>query len=268
MPELPEIRNLARQMQAALVGKRITGSDVLQPKSLNLPVGEFTAALAGNTIGAVTSRGKWLRLDLAQGRLFLNLGMGGEVLLVSRNNLPAKRRLVLDFDDDTSLSINFWWFGYAHYAQVPDEHEPTSKLGPDALDLDVDELHALLKGRRGRIKNYLLDQSVVAGIGNFYVHDILFRAGLHPLRTANTLSREDVEVLHAAIHEGLQSSLERGGAFYEVDLYGQQGGFRQDAILVGYREGEPCPRCDTSVEKIKTGSTSSYICPHCQPLDA
>jgi formamidopyrimidine-DNA glycosylase len=268
MPELPEIRNLARQMQEALVGKRINGINVLQPKSLNLPVGEFIAALDDNTIEGVSSRGKWLRLELAQGWLFLNLGMGGEVLLVPRKSLPEKWRLVLDFDDGTSLSINFWWFGYAHYVESVEEHEMTTKLGPDALDLDVDALVTLLEGRRGRIKNYLLNQSVVAGIGNFYVHDILFRAGLHPLRAAKTLSRAEVVGLHAAIQEGLQSSLERGGAFYEVDLYGQKGGFPRDAILVGYREGEPCPRCQTELEKIKTGSTSSYICPHCQPLDS
>ena len=269
MPELPEIVARAREMKRALVGKSIAAIEVLQPKCLNVPPERFIAALTGARLLDVTQRGKWLFVKTTQGWLLLNLGMGGEILLVTRDTLPEKYRLVFDFDDATCLSVNFWWFGYAHY--VPsgdlDSHAMTAKLGPNALDLTADDLRDLLQGRRGRIKSYLLNQSHIAGIGNFYIHDILFLARLHPLRPANTLTDACVDALAAAIRNGLQPSIKKGGAFYEVNLYGQKGGFTQEDILIGYKESQPCPICGTVIEKIKTGSTSSFICPRCQPLE-
>jgi formamidopyrimidine-DNA glycosylase len=267
MPELPEITVRAREMKRELLGKRITGVDVLQPKCLNMPEGEFTDALTGAEVQDVMNKGKWLFVGTSNGWLLLNLGMGGEMLLVTPDTLPEKRRLVFDFDDGSCLSVNFWWFGYAHYVP-PDglqSHAMTAKLGPNAVDAGVNELKAMLKGRRGRLKSFLLDQSQLAGIGNAYVHDILFLARLHPLRSIATLSDSEIEALAAGIQGGLQPSIDKGGAFYEPGLHGQKGGFTMDDLLVGYREGKPCPECGTLIEKIKTGSTSSFICPQCQP---
>jgi formamidopyrimidine-DNA glycosylase len=241
----------------------------LQPKCLNVPEEAFIEALKGAQLLEVTSRGKWIFVETSQGWLLLNLGMGGEILLVTRATLPEKYRLVFDFDDGTCLAVNFWWFGYAHYTAADElgSHEMSAKLGPSALDLTADDLRALVKGKRSRVKSLLLDQSKIAGIGNAYVHDILFMGGLHPIRTVNTLGDEDLARLAQAIHDGLQPSLELGGAFYEVNLHGQRGGFQREHILIGYREGEPCPKCGTTIEKIKTGGSSSFICPSCQPLD-
>jgi len=267
MPELPEITVLARQMQAELVGKTIAGIEVLQPACLNLSPQDFAQALTGATLRAVRGRGKWLQVETSQGWLLLNLGMGGEILLVTRETLPEKRRLILDFTDGACLAINFWWFGYAHYAAAPEQHAMSAKLGPNALDLSAEDLKNLLNGQRGRIKSFLLDQTRIAGIGNAYIHDILFLARLHPLRAINTLSAAEVEALARAIREGLQPSMDKGGAFYETDLYGRKGGFTFDDILIGYKEGKPCPVCGTAIAKIKTGSTSSFICPQCQPLE-
>lgn len=269
MPELPEITLLARQMQAELAGKTIDGVEVSQPKCLNVPPEVFAQALTGARILGVTSRGKWLFVEMDRGWLLLNLGMGGEILLVSRSTLPEKHRLVLDFTDSTGLSVNFWWFGYAHYVRPGElgHHGMTAGIGPNALGLTPDDLRAILRGKRGRVKALLLDQGVMAGIGNAYVHDILFLARLHPLRTAASLTPAEVDVLAGAIRAGLQPSIDKGGAFYEVDLHGEHGGFTMDDILVGYKEGKPCPNCGAAIEKIKTGSTSSFICPRCQPLE-
>lgn len=266
MPELPEVTARAKEMHTALVSKTIHQVVVLQPKCLNVPPEEFAAALAGAQIQAVTHRGKWIFVETSQGWLLLNLGMGGEILLVTPESLPEKRRLVIAFTDGTDLSINFWWFGYAHYVAPGelDSHAPTAKLGPNALDLDLDGWRQLLAGQRKGIKALLLDQSQVAGIGNAYVHDILFLARLHPLRKANTLSEAEIEALAHAVRAGLQPSIDKGGAFYEPNLYGEKGGFTFDEILVGYREGQPCPVCSTPIQKIKTGGTSSFICPQCQ----
>ena len=269
MPELPEITLLARQMQAELVGRTIAGVEVLQPKCLNVSPEVFADALAGARLLSVTNRGKWLFVETDRGWLLLNLGMGGEILLTSRATLPEKYRLILDFTDGACLSINFWWFGYAHYVRPGElaDHGMTAGLGPNALDLSAADLAAIFRGRKGRVKALLLDQDVIAGIGNSYVHDILFRARLHPLRNAAGLAPGEVNALASAIQDVLRQSIAKRGAFYEVDLHGEKGGFTLADILIGYKEGQPCPTCGAPIEKIKTGSTSSFICPRCQPLE-
>lgn len=266
MPELPEIASRAREMNQHLSGKTIAAIEVLQPKSLNIPADEFSTALTGAALRSAAYRGKWIVVDTTQGWLLVNLGMGGEILLVDRATLPEKHRLIFDFTDSSCLSINFWWFGYVHFAPADqlDRHPMLAKLGPNALDLSLDQFRALLAGQRSAVKSYLLDQSHLAGIGNAYIHDILFLAKLHPLRSIQTLTPQEVEGLYQAIHRGLQPSLDKGGAFYETGLLGQKGGFLFEDILVGYRENQPCPVCGTPIQKIKTGSTSSFICPTCQ----
>ncbi len=268
MPELPEIASRAREFDQYLSGKTIAGIQVLQPKSLNIPIDQFTAALTGATLRSTSYRGKWIVTDTSHGWLLINLGMGGEILLVTPSTLPEKRRLVFDFTDSSCLTINFWWFGYVHYAPINglDQHPMLAKLGPNALDLSLEGFRPLLAGQRSAVKSFLLDQSRLAGIGNAYVHDILFLARLHPLRPINSLSPAEIDALYQAIHNGLQPSLDKGGAFYEVNLLGQKGGFLFEDILVGYRENQPCPNCGTLIQKIKTGSTSSFICPSCQQI--
>jgi formamidopyrimidine-DNA glycosylase len=269
MPELPEIIARAAEIKRELVGETITAIEVLQPKCLNVEPDVFLEGLTGAKVLDATSHGKWIFTETSKGWLLLNLGMGGEMLLVTRDTLPEKHRLVFDFGDDSCLSINFWWFGYAHYVPLDElgDHAMTAKLGPNALDLTVDDLRTLIRGRRGGVKSLLLNQARMAGIGNFYVHDILFRARLHPLRKLNTLTDAETEGLAKAIQAGLQPSTHKGGAWYEVGLHGQRGGFTRDELLVAYREDEACPVCGTKIEKIKTGGTSSFICPSCQPLD-
>ena len=118
MPELPEITVLARQMKQELVGKTISGIEVLQPKCLNVAERTFVESLTGARLLDVSQRGKWIFVETDKGWLLLSLGMGGEVLLVSRETLPEKHRLVFDFDDGTCLAVNFWWW----YPQLTKRH--------------------------------------------------------------------------------------------------------------------------------------------------
>jgi formamidopyrimidine-DNA glycosylase len=182
--------------------------------------------------------------------------------------LPEKYQAVFDFDDGRSLSIRFWWFGYIHYAPEGklDKHTMTAKLGPNAIDVPKDVFREMLRGRKGSIKSFLLNQERIAGIGNAYIHDILFLARLHPNRRIGTLSDDEIDGLWQAIQDGLVPSMKKGGAFYERNLRGKRGRFVFDDILIGYREGQPCPGCRGKIVKIKTGSTSTFICPKCQPL--
>lgn len=268
MPELPEITVLARQMDKALKGRVFSGAEALQPKCLNLPPDEFAGQLSGQQIQGAYAHGKWIVTRMTEGHLLINLGMGGEVLLLSgRRDLPEKVRVVLDLEDGACLALNFWWFGYCHYADDLANHPMLAKLGPHFMALTLDEFRELLHGRRGGIKSYLLNQQRIAGIGNVYVQDPLFKAGLHPLRSIGSLSDGEIEALWLALRETLQESIDHRGSKWEQDLYGQHGTWDSSFFLVAYREGELCPVCGSIVEKAKTGSTSSYICPQCQPED-
>ncbi len=275
MPELPEIAVFARDMQKEMIGRSITEIEVLQPKCLNVPVEKFRAALSGARIVAVTAHGKWLKVETTQGWLLLNLGMGGEILLTDRTHLPEKYRLVFDLADGACLAVNFWWFGYAHYAKTTTtkdtkdtkviEHPMVGKLGPNALGLSLDEFRGLLRGRRGAIKTFLLDQDRIAGIGNVYVQTPLWRAKIHPLRPIPTLTDDEIAALWQALRDVLQGSIDAGGAPFELNLYGKKGGW-DDPYLFHWEEGAPCSVCGTPLAKIRTGSTGSYVCPGCQRM--
>jgi formamidopyrimidine-DNA glycosylase len=267
MPELPEITVLARQMKAELVGKTVSDVEVLQPKILNVPQDAFREALTGARICDVAHHGKWIVVETTRGWLLLSLGMGGDILLVEGDEFPEKHRLILDFSDGTHLVVNFWWFGYCHYAANLSDHAMTAKLGPNALDLTLEAFRELFRGRRGGIKSFLLDQSRIAGIGNVYVQDPLFKAKIHPLRKIDTLSEGEIEALWRALRETLQESIDLGGSAWEMDLHGVKGRWDASHLVVAYQEGVPCPACGTSVVKIKTGSTSTFICPGCQALN-
>ena len=266
MPELPEITVLAEQMNRELVGRRFSGVEILQPKCLNLPPATLTERVVGLQVKQVYPYGKWIVTVGTEGYLLINLGMGGEVLLRrGRHDLPEKLRLILDLEGGECLTINFWWFGSLHWADTVEDHPQVGTLGTHALDPSFNfDWFTPHRRRRVRVKSFLLDQKSLAGIGNMYSHDILFRARLHPQRTLNSLSDDEVGRLVEAVRATLQLSLDKGGSQWEMDLYGAKGRFGTEDFLVGYREEQPCPECGTPVEQIKTGSTSSYICPRCQ----
>jgi len=155
---------------------------------------------------------------------------------------------------------------FAQHDSYRIDHPMVGKLGPNAIDLSLEELRALLQGRRGAIKAFLLDQDRMAGIGNVYVQTPLWKARIHPLRPIPSLSDEEIAALWQAIRDVLQGSIDAGGAPFELNLYGQKGGW-DDPYLFHWEEGAPCPACGTGLVKIRTGSTGSYICPGCQPLE-
>jgi len=272
MPELPEITVLSKQMTKEITGKQIHKVEVYQPKCLNIPPERFVETAIGKTIGQIYSGGKWLFTKLEPDHyLLINLGMGTDLLYFTPNSkLPEKYQFKLTFTDHSGFTIRFYWFGYIHLLPQKElsQHKLTAKLGVSASDKEFTKeyLQKLLEKRKARIKSLLLDQKNIAGIGNVYIQDILFNARLHPNRKANSLSDQEVNDLYGAIRTVLNSSIERGGLAYEKNFYGQKGNFAAEDFQVGYKTGKPCPVCSTTIEKIRTGSTSSYICPKCQKL--
>jgi formamidopyrimidine-DNA glycosylase len=217
----------------------------------------------------VTSRGKWVFAKAEPGAwLLLNLGMGGDALYHKPGEpLPEKHQVAFRFADGSALSLRFWWFGYVHGATDDSlaGHQMTASLGLDPLskkEFPCEAFLKLLDARRGGIKSFLLDQKHIAGIGNVYVQDILFMARLHPARKIPDITPDERRALHGAIIEHLAAATKARGLRYEKDLSGRSGAF--DGFLVAYREGSPCPECGAEIQKIRTGSTASYICPECQ----
>ncbi|MDD3243931.1 MAG: hypothetical protein PHD32_09445 [Eubacteriales bacterium] len=266
MPEIPEIHSLARQMEQVLPGKQLQSVDIKGEKCLNLPPEAFRAAVCGQVIRSVSSHGKWIIWQCdSEDRLLLNLNMGGETVFYPEPGEPRKGwRLQLHFTDGSRLSIGFWWLGYFHFVPAGQTHPMADGLGVDVLsgDFTPQWLRETLKAKKKAVKSVLLDQRVMAGIGNYYIHDILFLAGIHPLRQADSLSAAECARLYETIRSRLEGAEALRGAAYERDLYDQPGGFAGDVIA--YQEGRPCPRCGTPIEKIQTGSNAGYICPHCQ----
>lgn len=270
MPELPDAVVLAHSMDEALRDKVIAGVEINQPKCLNLSPEDFSAQITGRRLEGFRQRGKWVLGELDDGStLALNLGMGGEMILHQPDETPDPdhERVVLRFTDGTQLWIHHWWFGHVHLMPPNklDEHPQIGALGPEPLDgtFTVEKLAEMLQGRRGRVKNYLLDQKFIAGIGNLYIQDILWHARLHPMRKANTIDEAGIERLYEAIRLVLSEGIRWGGGPGEQDVYGNEGQYAKH-FQVGYQTGEPCPACGTTVEEVKVGQTTSYICPQCQ----
>jgi len=271
MAELPEIMILAGQMGEELQSKEFQKGELRQEKSLNLPADEFLEKIKGKKVVKVYNKGKWIFIQLSdEYHLLLNLGMGADILYHEPGQeLPGEYQCLFQFTDGSSFTCKFWWIGRAEI--LPDvelpQHKATKDIAISPLDEEfTPEYFRGLCSARSQIKNLILNQKKIGGIGNVYIQDILFRAKIHPQTQANTLESCKLDNLYSIIRENLENALEIGGLFYEQDFYGQKRGFTREEFLVAYKEGELCPECGGTIEKIKTGSTSSYICPQCQKL--
>ncbi len=273
MPELPDIVILTNSMSDALVNRKIITVQVNQPKVLNQSVEAFRDTVINSAFLGFRQRGKWILASLTNDWILaFNLGMGGAIRLHTAHDEPNPRqeRVIFTLDTNEQLWIRFWWFGHVHTISSSklNQHPQLGTLGieplSDAFSLDV--FTSMLQDRRGRIKNYLLNQRFIAGIGNVYVQDILWLAGIHPTRKANTLTINEIRRLHQAIKRGLHIGIANGPGPGEQDLWGTRGRWNKvpDFPYVAYRTGKACPTCSNPIEETRVGNTTSYICPHCQ----
>jgi formamidopyrimidine-DNA glycosylase len=271
MAELPEIMVLSQQMDNELKSKEFESVDVIQEKCLNMESKNFKKQITDKTIEDVHNNGKWIFFKLSDDyHLLLNLGMGADILYYdSYEDFNDEYQCRFHFTDNSGFTCKFWWFGHVELIKnsALREHKPTKDIAISPLDskFTLDYFKSICKGRAG-IKNIILNQKKIGGIGNVYIHDILFRAKIHPKTPVNTLNDAQIDNLFKVIKENLKTALDMKGLSYEKDFYGKNDGFTRDYFLVAYNEGEKCPVCSTVIEKIKTGSTSSYICPECQKL--
>jgi formamidopyrimidine-DNA glycosylase len=274
VPELPEVETTARGLRARLLGRTIVCmGGVDWPRMLpNTSEDELRAALVGESVSAVERRGKYLLLGFSTPWLAIHRKMSGNLLLRPADS-PSEphTHLEIGFDDGSLLRfVDARKFGRVYLFSSAAELDAflAARLGPEPLgQFDADLLASLVRHRRARIKALLLDQSFVAGIGNLYADEALWEARLHPLRTADSLSRQEVRRLAAAIRQVLSQGIERRGtSFSSYRDADDTPGDNQAFLNVYGRESEPCPRCNRPIARILIGQRSSHFCPRCQPL--
>lgn len=273
MPELPEVETIARHLAPVLTGQTIARVDVLWLRTVDRPAPDaFCAALTGSRILHIDRRGKFIQTALSTGQTLLaHLRMSGKFAVRfdgPGDDKHARLRWQLG-DGVWVVFIDQRKFG--RFYLVDDPREITGDLGPEPLSADFTPawLSAQLAQHRGEIKPLLLNQRFIAGLGNIYVSEALWQAGIHPQRIAATLSAAEAERLHAAIVAVLRAGVENGGTSLEDRQYVYPGGGtgqHQDYLGVYDRAGEQCPRCGYAVERIVQGQRSTYFCPVCQAL--
>lgn len=272
MPELPEVEYVARQLRADLVGHVIERVHVEWARSVQgMFADEFAARLAGRRVRDIQRRGKYLlmRLD-GDETLVVHRRMSGNLVLSppARDVLYVRVAFVLD-DGRRLLYSDPRKFG--RLALVADDDLPRlfAALGPEPLDDDFTPaaLAKRLGSQRRAIKAALLDQSVVAGLGNIYADEALYRAGIHPLRPAGSLSHGEIAALRDAIQAVLRTGIEHGGTTFgrHRDAY-DEAGTNLEHIEVYRHTGLPCPRCGTPIERIVVAQRGTHYCPTCQRM--
>jgi formamidopyrimidine-DNA glycosylase len=288
VPELPEVETVCRQLEPELEGRRIEALEVYDERwSRPVAPQQLEEAVSGRAIESLGRRGKYLLLGLEGGQtLVMHLRMTGNLILVEpggeaidpsegRRRYEGERsteerhlRARLRLDDGREV----WFtdprrFGEAFLLDEADLETRFANLGIEPLseDFTPEALGETAAGRSVPLKSFLLDQTGIAGVGNIYADEALFRAGLHPLSPAGSMKPEQLEALRDGVVAALQAGIDGGGA--SIDDYrdgrGERGAM-QDEFLVHTREGEPCPRCGGAIERIVVAGRSTYFCPRCQ----
>ncbi|HEY2107004.1 MAG TPA: bifunctional DNA-formamidopyrimidine glycosylase/DNA-(apurinic or apyrimidinic site) lyase [Candidatus Binataceae bacterium] len=276
MPELPEVESLRRLLMESARGRIIVSARTTQPRLRRLVADDFDRTIAGRTIGEVSRRAKYLLIGLSGGMtLLVHLGMSGS--LTHRGQGfgdgefdPAHDHLRFELDDNTALVYNdprrFGLLKLVPTAQVQAVEE-LSALGPEPLegDFNAEYLFKSTRGRRAAIKNLLMDQRVVAGIGNIYACEILFGAKVRPGRAAGRITRAEAGLIVECTKGILSRAIGSGGTTFRSyrDSRGLPGRFSTNLQVYG-REGEPCLVCRSPIKSRVLGQRSSFYCPVCQ----
>jgi len=272
VPELPEVETVRRRLEPVLVGRTFADVEILDAR-LTRPhdPAEVAAELRGERVAHADRRGKYLVVRFESGRaLLVHLRMTGTFLAGDAGTLEdPHRRAVARLDDGSDVAYrDVRRFG-TWLLLEPDEVEPylAVRLGPEPLTeaFTPEFLRERLRGRRAPLKAAVLDQRTVAGLGNIYADEALWRARLHPRREAGALRRPQLVALHAAIRDALELGIARqGSTLRDYRTPDGEAGAMQHEFKVYGRLGEPCDRCGTPIERIVVGGRGTWFCPRCQ----
>ncbi|MCM3715056.1 DNA-formamidopyrimidine glycosylase [Alkalihalobacillus oceani] len=273
MPELPEVETVRRTLETLVLNKTIDAVEVRWANIIKQPreVEQFQDALVGQTIRAMKRRGKFLLFMLDELTLVSHLRMEGRYgLYQATDEVLPHTHVLFTFTDGTELRYqDVRKFGTMHIFKKGEEEGalPLSQLGIEPLSdrFTAALLYEATRHKNRSIKVFLLDQKTVVGLGNIYVDEALFRAGLHPERTAASLTEEEIVRLHQAIIATLQDAVEQGGSSIKsyVNGQGEMGMFQQQLQVYG-RKDEACVRCGTAISKTVVGGRGTHFCANCQ----
>jgi formamidopyrimidine-DNA glycosylase len=271
MPELPEVETVVRGLQAPLIGRTFTAVWYDRSRVIETPTpAEFAARIAGQTVRAITRRAKYIVCHLDHDYFLVHLRMTGRLYVVDKEHSEKDDRwlrLRISLENGQELRFSdLRRFGRVYLTANPDE-DIFADIGPEPLtgDFTPAVLQARLHRRTTAIKGLLLNQAFVAGVGNIYADEALFRAKIHPTRRASTLTAGEVALLHGAILDVLRAGILHEGA--SVNWYRKPDGSQgesQHHLNVYDREGQPCPVCGTPIEKIRVTQRGTHFCPNCQ----
>ncbi|KHF41040.1 DNA-formamidopyrimidine glycosylase [Halalkalibacter okhensis] len=273
MPELPEVETVSRTLRQLVIGKTIAAVDVLWANIIKKPddVEQFQLHLIGQTIHEVNRRGKFLLFVLDDITMVSHLRMEGRYgLFQNGEELAPHTHVIFSFTDGTQLRYqDVRKFGTMHiFKKGTEEHTmPLSQLGvePFSPEFTVELMERSFGNTTRTIKVVLLDQKTVVGLGNIYVDEALFKAGIHPERMASSLSAGELTRLHDAIITTLQQAVDLGGSSIKsyVNGQGEMGMFQQQLTVYG-RKGEPCVNCGEEITKKVVGGRGTHFCINCQ----
>jgi formamidopyrimidine-DNA glycosylase len=265
MPELPEVETMVRLFKPRLEGRTIARFDSSWKKNVAPSYAQVSKRLAGQTIQHLSRRAKYIVMHLDRGYLLVHLRMSGRLEWAADHEIePSHVRAVWTFvDRERLLFCDARKFGRIVFADDLDAVTADLGIEPLGRSFTVASVSQLLRERRRQLKPLLLDQSVIAGLGNIYADEALFRAGLHPLMHSADLHSADCERLHEAIRWVLRKAIRLNGSSIDW-MY--PGGKMQESLMVYARGGEPCRVCATPIEKTTVAQRGTHICPNCQPV--
>lgn len=288
MPELPEVETVRSGLEKLIVGKTITKVSSDWEKSLPLSQDDINGRIINSKIDAVRRRAKVIIVNLNSGySLIIHLKMTGQLVFVGKERFGAghpndslggrlpdrSTRVIFEFSDNSNLYFNdqrkFGWIKLVLTKELIN-HDFLSKLGPEPLEssFTYDVFYNGLQKRKGsNIKAVLLDQTILAGVGNIYANESLWAAKIHPSTLVKNISKSKIQKLHSEIIFVLKLSIEKGGSTDKnyVNAEGKKGSYLEFA-KVFRREKLPCPRCGTTIEKIRVAGRGTHVCPKCQKV--
>jgi formamidopyrimidine-DNA glycosylase len=271
LPELPEVTVISEDVRALAGGKQVVRAEIFRDDVSNVGVEGFRERLVGRVLKGVGRRGKIITLDFGEVVGVVHLVISGRVLRLPVWRDPDRiHTAVVEFEGGPVLAFTRLWLGYfdLYEPERVNEHPLISRLGPDpfAEAFSVEYLTGAFQ-RKAAVKGLLLDQSVVSGLGNIYVDEVLFAAGVHPTRKGGTLTQEEIKAIHAAIRDILGRAIELRGTTFDSyhDAFGESGKF-QYQLKVFTRAGKACLVCGTRIEKSRVAGRGTHVCSTCQPL--
>ena len=272
MPELPEVETIRQDLEERVKGKKVKEVIIKNGKCLKDVTEEsFIRGVKERVFSRIGRRGKFLIIELNSGdNLIIHLKLTGTLIYTQKREKLNYTRIIFVFEDNSQLAFNdmrgfgnIWLLPDKEFQRIPSLY----LLGPEPLgeDFTLEKFKSLLKRKKKKIKVLLMDQSFIAGVGNIYSQEALFRAGIHPEKLSNRLFDKEIEDLYNGLRGVLREAISHRGASVDayVDLNGKKGEYEQYLKVYG-RKGEKCFHCGERIEKINLGGRGTYFCPHCQ----